>query len=476
MPTPPFCFVLMPFGEKPDPIFGRKIDFDAVFERAIRPGIEQAGMEPLRGDLETSGGIIHRHFFERLLTCPFAVADLTTHNANVFYEYGVRHAVRPFTTVAVTAHPESLPFDVRPLRVLQYGLNEANALDETRLPAFLEALARALSAARARTATLGADVRRHADSPLYQLIDRFPAPDLSHLRADLFPEMVRTEQALGAEIDAIRAGADHRDGQSLEQARAALDDVRARMQPFGEADMALAIRLMLAYRAISAWDRMVELFEALPPDMRRAKLPREQYAMALNRLSRRGKDRALVQKALAVLGELERERKSDPETCGLVGRIHKDLWLAAREAGDPAAAGHLNDAIAAYRRGFHADWRDTYPGINLATLLSAKATADAIAELAAVLPVLRFGTERRVALAPDDYWQHATLLEIAVLDRDGAAAGEHLANACARIAEDFQPRTTADNLAIILDTAADPDALAFVPRLREALLSRCSGE
>jgi hypothetical protein len=32
--------------------------------------------------------------FERLLLCDFAVADLTTANANVFYELGVRHAVR----------------------------------------------------------------------------------------------------------------------------------------------------------------------------------------------------------------------------------------------------------------------------------------------------------------------------------------------------------------------------------------------
>ena len=31
--------------------------------------------------------------FERLILCEYAVADLTTANANVFYELGVRHAV-----------------------------------------------------------------------------------------------------------------------------------------------------------------------------------------------------------------------------------------------------------------------------------------------------------------------------------------------------------------------------------------------
>jgi len=33
--------------------------------------------------------------FERLILCEYAVADLTTANANVFYELGIRHAIRP---------------------------------------------------------------------------------------------------------------------------------------------------------------------------------------------------------------------------------------------------------------------------------------------------------------------------------------------------------------------------------------------
>jgi hypothetical protein len=59
------------------------------------PSVVIAGLQPLRADEEVTGGIIHKPMFERLILCEYAVADLTTANANVFYELGVRHAVRP---------------------------------------------------------------------------------------------------------------------------------------------------------------------------------------------------------------------------------------------------------------------------------------------------------------------------------------------------------------------------------------------
>ncbi|MDH3530674.1 MAG: DUF4071 domain-containing protein, partial [Acidobacteriota bacterium] len=83
----PLCFILMPFGQKRD-ASGRTIDFDRVYEDLIKPSIEDAGMEPIRADEEQTGGIIHKPMYERLVLCEFAVADLTTANANVFYELG----------------------------------------------------------------------------------------------------------------------------------------------------------------------------------------------------------------------------------------------------------------------------------------------------------------------------------------------------------------------------------------------------
>ena len=110
----PLCFVLMPFGQKPS-VGGATIDFDAVYKDLIAPAIDQADLEPLRADEEMTGGVIHKPMFERLILCEFAVADLTTANANVFYELGVRHSVRPWSTILLFAEGGTqLPFDVAP--------------------------------------------------------------------------------------------------------------------------------------------------------------------------------------------------------------------------------------------------------------------------------------------------------------------------------------------------------------------------
>ena len=74
--------------------------------------------------LKLKGGFIHKPMFERLILCEYAVADLTTANANVFYELGIRHAVRSWSTVMVFAEGVSqLPFDVAPVRALPYKLD-----------------------------------------------------------------------------------------------------------------------------------------------------------------------------------------------------------------------------------------------------------------------------------------------------------------------------------------------------------------
>ena len=112
----------MPFGRKPDAA-GRMVDFDRVYEELIAPAVAAADLEPLRADEEMTGGIIHKPMYERLILCEYAVADLTTANANVFYELGLRHAVRKWSTLLIFAEGGSqLPFDVAPLRAMPYKL------------------------------------------------------------------------------------------------------------------------------------------------------------------------------------------------------------------------------------------------------------------------------------------------------------------------------------------------------------------
>src|SRR5271166_2191185 len=126
------CFVLMPFGRKRARGKG-SIDFDIVYRELIAPAIRDAGLEPIRADEEVTGGIVHKPMFERLILCPYAVADLTLANANVFYELGVRHAFRPWSTVPVIAGTNRLPFDVQMLRTVPYRLAADGAPDPTKL-------------------------------------------------------------------------------------------------------------------------------------------------------------------------------------------------------------------------------------------------------------------------------------------------------------------------------------------------------
>jgi tetratricopeptide (TPR) repeat protein len=406
----------MPFGKKPG-AGGAVVDFDAVYAGLIRPAIEAAGLEPLRADEEAGGGIIHKPMFERLILCEYAVADLTTANANVFYELGLRHAVRPSTTALVFARGgERLPFDVAPLRALPYDLGPDGR------PAAAGADREAL-AARLREARSGA-----ADSPVYQLVDGFP--DVQRLKTDVFRERVASAESLKARLAAARA-----------EGVAALRALQAELEPLADADAAVAVDLLLSYRAVKAWGEMAALVPRLSPPLAATPLVQEQLAFGLNRAGR-------GDEAERVLLDLLQRRGPSSETCGLLGRVHKDRWEAARRAGDALRArGLLRQAIDAYRKGFEADWRDAYPGINAVTLMEIAEPPDPARER--LLPVVRYAVERRLAGARPDYWDHATLVELAVLAKDEGAAASAVADALAAVRERWEPESTARNLQLI---------------------------
>jgi len=182
----PLCFVLMPFGQKQD-AGGKTIDFNAVYRELITPAIADAGLEAIRADEERVGGIIHKPMFERLILCEFAVADLTTANANVFYELGVRHAVRPASTVLLFSGNSRLPFDVGLLRALPYWLTGAG------LPDRIAETKQALTELLKKAGESGGE-----DSPIYQLIEGFP--DIQRLKTDVFRERVAYEESIKSEL------------------------------------------------------------------------------------------------------------------------------------------------------------------------------------------------------------------------------------------------------------------------------------
>ncbi|MBM3393471.1 MAG: hypothetical protein FJY37_02275 [Betaproteobacteria bacterium] len=93
MATKPHAFVAMPFGIKPGPD-GTSIDFNRVYAEYIAPALAKAGLEAFRADGEIRAGDIRTDMFQELLVADLVIADLTTPNPNVWYELGVRHALR----------------------------------------------------------------------------------------------------------------------------------------------------------------------------------------------------------------------------------------------------------------------------------------------------------------------------------------------------------------------------------------------
>lgn len=442
MSNAPLCFILMPFGIKPDGV-GGTIDFDAVYAQIIEVAVRDAGLEPVRADQEQVGGIIHKPMFERLILCDVAVADLTTANANVFYELGVRHAIRPFTTVPIFAEGQRLPFDITLLRCLPYRLDGGRPKDAVGDSAKLAQYLRA-----ALQATHAAIV----DSPVYQLVPDLRRPEIDHLRTDVFRDRARYAEDLRERLSKARTmakeaanvrGNEERKAALMREALVAVDTVRDEvlLRP-GGAEAGVLVDLLLTYRALGTKDgcrRMISLVEVMPEELKRTILVQEQYGFALNR-SGRGDDAERALRALIAA------HGPSSETCGLLGRVRKDRWDAARKAGDEVlAAGLLEQAIATYLQGFEADWRDAYPGINAVTLMEIAGDE----RRHALVPVVRFAVERKLACGEGDYWDQATLLELAVLGQDEPRARRTLMKALALQREPWEAGTTANNLRLI---------------------------
>lgn len=421
----PLCFVLMPFGIKTDSL-GRKIDFDAVYAELIGPAVAEAGMEVVRADEEQVGGIIHKPMFERLMLCEYAVADITGGNPNVFYELGVRHALRPRSTIVVFATGSGIPFDIAHLRGLPYAVTPGGRVAGAKVQ--VAALAKSLNSAR----TDHAD-----DSPVFQLVEDMPRVQIDHAKTDVFRRRVDYAQAYKDRLAlARRGGADVVRRIAAEPGLANLADV----------ETGIVVDLFLSLRGVKAFEDMLGLYDRMPRPLQRARMIREQLGFALNRLGRH-------EEAETVLRGVIEEFGPSSETNGLLGRVYKDRWEAAAKAGRAIEAkGHLARAIDTYITGFEADWRDAYPGINALTLLEMQGKPDP--RQAELVPVVRYAATRRAA-SVGDYWDYATLLEIAVLADEPDAAATELGHALAQVREPWEPETTARNLSLIRDRRRD---------------------
>jgi hypothetical protein len=114
------CFVVMPITT-PDSYATDLRDpdhFTHVLELLFTPALEQAGYEVIPPKM-LGAAFIHAEIIRNLERADLVLADLSSHNANVFFELGVRTSLdRP--VVLVKDKQTVIPFDLGPINVLDY--------------------------------------------------------------------------------------------------------------------------------------------------------------------------------------------------------------------------------------------------------------------------------------------------------------------------------------------------------------------
>ena len=314
------CFVVMGFGEKTDFQANpqRNLNLNRTYEGIIKPAVEACGLECVRADEIIHSTVIDKPMYEQLLQADLVIADLSTSNANALYELGVRHALRPHTTIVIADNGFKFPFDLGHLLILKYehlgpdvGFAEALRMQaelKKRIPVLLE--------------------KKEADSPVFVFL-----PDLLGPDAPATPPLnVPTDAKSIAEL--------------MESAKQAKKDVK------DPADWLVVVAVLNRLKKLQPDDPYVI----------------QQLALATYK-SKQPDARQALEKARAILEALGPATSSDAETVGLWGAIHKRLWEVGKDPTD------LDRAVRAYARGYFIK-NDFYNAINFAFLLNVRAAEE----------------------------------------------------------------------------------------------------
>jgi hypothetical protein len=204
---------------------------------------------------------------------------------------------------------------------------------------------------------------------------------------------------------------------------------------------------------------IVENFEvppALTDDQR--VVVQEQFAFTLNRTQQ-------SERAERILLDLIQTKRARSETYGILGRVYKDRWQKALKIEDKIlAAEYLNKSICVYLKGFEINQYDYYPGINAITLMEIKNPPDE--KRKQILPRVRYAVNQQLSSTnKPNYWDYATLLELAVLDKDESQISEIIDNALKLVPDKWQVESTLGNLNIINEAREKRSELGDIEKM-----------
>jgi hypothetical protein len=415
------CFVVMGFGQKVDFETGRTLNLDASYYNLIKPAVENAGLECVRADEITHSGNIFVPMYEQILKADLVIADVSTANVTAFYELGVRHALRPYTTIIISEDKFKFPFDINYVAVRTYKhLGEDIGVTDGRR--FSDELKNAI------VALLEHEPPR-ADSPVYVFLDKLKPPVLSGV-------------TLG--VDEAQPSAGATNAATRRELMEKVDEAQSK------GDFVKAKALLSSLREMAREGEQDK--------------PEDPYIIQRLALvtykSNQPTRKAALNEARALLLALNPATSNDTETLGLWGAVHQRLWDETHERAD------LNEAVRGYERGFYLR-NDYYNGINLAFLLNLRA-ANTETRADAVTDFIEAQRVRREVLAicekeladgsPSDqsrYWVIATMAEAYLGIGDEAQAEKRFNEAAAVASQNWMSESTREQMSKLRPLLAD---------------------
>lgn len=314
MPRPRSCFVIIGYGKKTSYAGGklRTLDLDETFTVLIKPVFDALSIPCYRAIDKNLSGSIDKLMLDEIRDADMAIVDVSTLNANVMWELGVRHALKSKYTVMICEKEQlaSLPFDIGHFVVLPYAHSE-EGIPYKEVDRFRGVLTGVLNG-------LINDDGPATDSPVFTFLDMDKRPTTST-------------------------------GPSYADLKARAEEAKKKN------DFAAAIGLFTQAKDVAAAN--MALKDELPFLISRLALCtyKAQQPNALEAL----------RNAQIILAELQPATSNDPEVLGLNGAIRKRLFDLGKDPKD------LDAAIGSYDRGFRLK-QDYYNGINTVYMLHVK--------------------------------------------------------------------------------------------------------
>jgi hypothetical protein len=325
----PICFMIMPYSTKPTGTPAGteapdKVNFDRLWDAALRPAIDKAGYEPIRAN-EDIGALIITEMIERLAISDLVLADVSIPNGNVYYEVGIRHAAQRQGCIMTAAMWSKPLFDIDQMRQIRYPLPVESISNETAAE-IIEIVEAAIP------------VMAPGRIPFYQVFPKFP--DYDPTRATAFRKTLEDLSHFQADIIAARSA-------SGDECRTRALELRNRYYTGGPVQKVVAVELLYTLRDSTDWETTLKFIDSLPVELQNSTLVREQRALVLSKSGDHDT-------AIGALRELIRTSGDTSERRGLLGGRYKKKWAKSNSAAD------LNRAITEYETGTKLDLNDYY--------------------------------------------------------------------------------------------------------------------